>query len=336
MSTAMRAVVMDEPGGPEVLHPAEMSKPGLQTEHDVLVRLKAAGVNPIDTKIRATAAAYPVRLPAILGCDGAGVVEAVGSAVSEFKPGDEVYYCQIGFGARFGNYAEYAAVDQKLVAKKPSSLSFEQAAAAPLVLITAWEALHDRARIRPGHDVLIHAGAGGVGHVAIQLAKLAGARVATTVGSDEKAAFAESMGADNTIFYREENFTLALLDWTDEQGVDIVFDTVGGEVFEHSFTAAKVYGDIVTLLQPGPDVNWTVARQRNLRISFELMLTPAYLGMAEAMRAQGDILKRCAELFDAGKLRIHVDRVLPLAEAAEAHRLLHSGAAKGKLALSVD
>ena len=138
------------------------------------------------------------------------------------------------------------------------------------------------------------------------------------------------------LFCREENFTIALLEWTDEEGVDICLDTVGGETFEHSFTAVRVYGDLVTLLQPPANTNWMVARQRNLRISFELVLTPLYLGMVAAQHRQGQILRRAAELFDTGRLRVHVAQTFPLADAAEAHRRLEAGSAKGKLVLAVD
>ncbi len=332
----MKAVVMAPNGGPEVLQLREVNKPRIGRDTEVLVRLKAAGVNPIDLKLRRGEAAYPLGEPAVLGCDGAGVVHELGTGVTELTVGDEVYFCQPGFGARMGTYAEYVVVDQRLVARKPASLSFEQAAAVPLVLITAWEALHDRARVAEGQDVLIHGGAGGVGHMAVQIAKLAGARVCATVSSEEKAAFIERLGADEPVFYREENFTIALLEWTNEDGVDVCLDTVGGETFEHSFTAVRVYGDLVTLLQPPAATNWLVARQRNLRISFELMLTPLYLGMVDAQRRQCQILQKAADLFDTGRLRVHVAQSFPLADAAEAHRRLEAGSATGKLVIAID
>ncbi len=332
----MKAAVMATNGNPEVLELQDVNEPRIGRDTEVLVRLKAAGVNPIDLKLRRGEAAYPLGEPAVLGCDGAGIVEQVGPGVTGLAVDDEVYFCQPGFGARMGTYAEYAVVDQRLVAPKPASLSFEEAAAVPLVLITAWEALYDRARVGEGQDVMVHGGAGGVGHMAIQIAKLAGARVCATVSSEEKAAFVERLGADEPVFYREENFTIALLEWTDEEGVDICLDTVGGKTFEHSFTAVRVYGDLVTLLQPPAGTNWMVARQRNLRISFELMLTPLYLGMVAAQHRQGQILRRAAELLDTGRLRVHVAQTFSLADAAEAHRRLEAGSATGKLVLAVD
>lgn len=332
----MKAIVMHAPGAPQVLNLAEVPPPEIVHGTDLLVRLKAAGVNPIDTKLRAKGTYFPERMPAILGCDGAGVVEAAGAGTSRFKPGDAVYFCNGGIGGHPGTYAEYAVVDARFAARKPASLDFNQAAAAPLVLITAWEALYDRARMTAGQTVLIHAGAGGVGHVAIQLAKAAGCRVLTTVGSARKAAFARELGADEVIPYRETDFVQAVLDLTAGLGADIVFDTVGGATFRDSFAAARPYGDLVTLLQPGADTDWKTARLRNLRVSQELMLSPMFFGWTEAQQHQAWILEQCAGLFEAGRLRIHVDRVLPLSEAAEAHRLIEAGEIAGKGVLAID
>lgn len=331
----MKAILMAAPGSPEVLNLTDVPAPRISADTELLVRLKAAGVNPIDTKLRAKGTYYPDRMPAILGCDGAGVVEAVGSGVSRFKPGDAVYFCNGGIGGHPGNYAEYAVVDERFAARKPASLDFNQAAAVPLVLITAWEALYDRARMATGQTVLIHAGAGGVGHIAIQLAKAAGCRVLATVGSADKAAFARALGADEAILYHETDFVQAVLALTGGQGADIVFDTVGGTTFQASFAAARPYGDLVTLLQPGPETDWKIARLRNLRVSQELMLSPMLYGWVDARRHQAWILEQCANLFDAKKLRIHVERVLPLADAAQAHRLIESGGMTGKLVLSI-
>ena len=202
----MKAVLMTEVGEPDVLQLQEVPDPEIQSETGILVRLNAAGVNPIDTKLRSRGTFYPDQMPAILGCDGAGIVEAVGSEVEQLQVGDAVYFCDGGLGAERGNYAELTVVDEKCVTLKPQTLSFVEAAAAPLVLITAWESLYDRGRLQPGQRILIHAGAGGVGHVAIQLAKLQGAEVATTVGNVDNAAFVEELGADLIINYKEEEF----------------------------------------------------------------------------------------------------------------------------------
>ena len=331
----MKAVLMTAPGSPEVLQVREIPNPLPPQNTELLVRLKAAGVNPIDTKLRQRGTFYPDKMPAILGCDGAGVVEAVGNAVKRFRVGDEVYFCNGGIGDRQGNYAELTTVDERFVAAKPKSVSFIEAAAAPLVLITAWEALYERGRLSPGEKVLIHAGAGGVGHVAIQLAKLKGADVFTTVSSQEKVDFVKQLGADCTINYKQNDFVKAALNWTNGEGVDLAFDTVGGETFEKTFPAIRIYGDIVTILQPSDATNWKVARQRNLRIGLELMLTPMLQGMVEAQEHHGEILTECAKWMDEGKLKVCVNRTFGLAEVAKAHELLEAGSMIGKLVIGI-
>lgn len=327
---------MTAPGAPEVLQLQEVPEAKLQNDTEILVRLHAAGVNPIDTKLRQRGTFYPDQMPAILGCDGAGVVEAVGSGVQQFRVGDEVYFCAGGLGkSNTGNYAELTVVDERLVAPKPASLSFAEAAAAPLVLITAWEALYDRGRLEAGQKVLIHAGAGGVGHVAIQLAKLKGAEVCTTVGSQDKARLVRQLGADHPIFYKQTDFVQAALDWTGGEGVNLAFDTIGGKTFYESFPAVRVYGDVVTILEPDSATNWKAARSRNLRISLELMLTPLLQGLVAAQQHQAEILKQCAKWIDEGKLKIHLSETYPLQDAAAAHKAIETGSTTGKIALII-
>lgn len=331
----MKAVLMHQSGSPEVLlYSNEVEPPRIHQPNEVLIRIKAAGINPVDTKLRSRGTYYPEQMPAILGCDGAGIVEAVGDAVSRFTVGDEVYFCHGGIGGDQGNYAEFNVVDERFLAPKPRTVDFVTAAAAPLVMITAWEALHDRARIQPGQKVLIHAGAGGVGHVAIQLAKAAGCKVITTVSSQAKAEFAKQLGADETILYKDINFTEAASTWSDGEGVDVVLDTVGGKTFEESFSAIRPYGHIVTLLQPG-EVDWSIARLRNLTTSLELMLSPMYYGWQSMQQHQTHILEQCAALVDDGKLQIKVSHTLPLAEASHAHELIEGGGMQGKVVLTL-
>lgn len=332
----MKAVVMTATGGADVLQVQELPAPTLRSPHDVLIRLHAAGVNPVDTKLRSKGTYRPEQATHILGCDGAGVVEAIGSAVTRVQPGDAVWYCYGGIGGPQGNYAQQAVIDENLLAHKPAALDFATAAAGPLVLITAWEALHDRARLQAGQTVLIHAGAGGVGHVAIQLAKAAGCTVITTVSSDAKADLVRALGADHVINYRNGDFVAQVLQLTGGQGVDIAFDTVGGAIIQQTFAAVRPYGDLVSLLQPDASIDWKIARLRNLRFSLELMLSPMYYGWSEALRHHGWILEQCSALADQGRLKIHVAHALPLVQAAAAHRLIEAGGMTGKIVLLVD
>lgn len=331
----MKAVVMTAAGKPEVLQWQDVPQPKIEQPNQVLIQLKAAGINPVDTKIRSRGIFYPDSMPAIIGCDGAGIVQEVGREVTNFKPGDEVYFCAGGLGKEgTGNYAEFAVVEEHYLATKPTSLAFAEAAAAPLVLITAWEALYDRARLEAGQKVLIHAGAGGVGHVAIQLAKLKGAEVCTTVGSSDHARLVRQLGADEAILYKQTNFVEAVLKWTNGTGVDVAFDTVGGQTFFDSVNAVKVYGDLVTILEPNSSLGTLkTARNRNLRISLELMLTPMLEGIIAAQKHQGKILQQCANWIDQGKLTIHLNQTFPLQEAAEAHKMIEAGSMTGKIAL---
>ena len=334
----MKAVVMTSAGNPEVLSLQEVSIPSLKTKSEILVKLKAAGVNPIDTKIRQRGTFYPQYANPILGCDGAGIVVQVGENVDRFQVGDEVYFCAGGLGyENTGNYAEYAVVEQDYLALKPKSLSFAEAASAPLVLITAWESLFDRVNLSQEETVLVQAGAGGVGHVAIQLAKLKGARVATTVSNPDKERLVRKLGADLPILYPQQNFIDAVFKWTDGEGVDVGFDTVGGQTFFDTCKAVKVYGDVVTILEPNCHLeSLKTARNRNLRISLELMLTPSLMNLSNARKHQTEILQQCSTWFDEGKLTIHLGETFPLEEAHLAHIMLEKGSMTGKIALIID
>ena len=330
----MRSVIMTKVGSPEGLEYRGIDKPNIKSTTELLIRIQAAGVNPIDTKLRQ--GLYPMdNLPAVLGCDGSGTVEAVGSDVSKFKVGDEVYFFHGGVGSIQGNYAEFRTIEERFLARKPGNLNFTEAAAAPLALITAWEVLHDRAQIKSGQTVFINAGAGGVGHLAIQLAKIAGANVCTTASSEEKSDFIRSLGADMVINYKKQDFVEAIMDWTDGKGVDVVMDNVGGEWIEKSFSATAHYGHFVTLLQPDKETDWTVARQRNIGIHLEIMLSPLLFDLQDAQKHQTFILEECARYFDEGKLKIHISKSMPLAEAATAHADIETGTTTGKIVLTM-
>ena len=332
----MKAILMFAPGGPEVLKAADIPTPKAGP-NDLLVRLRAAGINPLDTKVRKLNAFYPKDLPSVLGCDGAGTVEAVGSSVRRFKPGDDVYFFNNGLGSGPGNYAEYTVIREDYAAPKPTKLSMVEAAAVPLVLITAWEALVDRAGLKEGETVLVHAGAGGVGHIAIQLARHLGARVAATVSGAEKARFVETLGAERAIDYKSQDFVEQTLGWTNGKGADVVFDTVGGPAFCQSFGAVRLYGRIVTLLSTAcemPQIN--KARLRNIIVGYEQMTMPLFFGNHELRCAQTRILERGMHLFDEGKIKVEVSKVLPLKEAAAAHQLVEDGHTIGKVVLQID
>jgi NADPH2:quinone reductase len=315
----------------------DIPDPVLESPHDVLVRLHAAGLNPVDYKLRRKGGFYPDRLPLILGCDGAGVVEAAGDAVTRFEVGDQVYFFNGGMGGDDqGNYAELTVIHEDYLAAKPESLSMVEAASVPLVWLTAWESLFDRASLQTGETVLIHGGAGGVGYIAIQIAKNAGATIFTTISSSEKAAFAQSIGADQCINYKEENFVERVLDLTGGEGVDVVFDVIGGQVFADSFPAAKIYGHVVTL----DEINFSkgeagIAKLRNLSLSYELMLTPMHFKMHDARVRQTAMLEEAARLIDDGKIKVFITNVFSLDEIEKAHEIVESGHSTGKTVIKI-
>lgn len=329
----MRAMVMTDIGGPEVLQLREIDAPQIGSPTQIKVRLRAAGINPIDTKLRSHGLFYDARPPAILGCDGAGEVVAVGESVTRFEEGDAVWFCHGGLGREPGNYAEYTVIEQDQAEHKPATVDWPDAAAGPLALITAWEALYDRGQLQSGQTALIHAGAGGVGHLAIQLAKIRGARVITTVSNAQKADFVRDLGADAVINYRQEDLLESVNALTDGQGVDLALDTVGPAVFRQSIPAVAHYGSLVTLLDPGADLDLGEARMRNLRIAFTLMLTPMLRDLHAARAHHGEILRVCGEWMDEGRLSVELAQALPLEQAAEAHRLIEQGHTQGKLVL---
>jgi NADPH2:quinone reductase len=332
----MKAVVMTASGGPEVLRVQDVPRPAVRRETDMLVRVRAAGLNPVDAKQRMRGTWYPSDPPQILGLDGAGVVEETGGGVTDFKPGDEVFYAAGGMGKAPGNYAEYIVVDGRFAARKPASISFQEAAAIPCAGITAWESLFDHGALQEGQHALVQAGAGGVGHLAIQLAKARGVSVCTTVSTDEKARFVEELGADRAIRYRDEDFVQAVLDWTGGRGVNAVLDLVGGETFFKNFACTALYGTVVATLRPDPEfADWNEARLRNLRIAWELMLSPMYYDLVDAQLHHRSILEQCASMMEQGTLRVHVEKTFPLDQAADAHRELEQWHNKGKLVLTM-
>jgi NADPH2:quinone reductase len=328
------AVVAAAPGGPEALRIEEVELPWPRRAHDVLVELRAAGLNPADVFFRQLGGYVAGPNPLVLGHDGMGVVREVGPAVTAVAPGDRVCFCNGGIGGELGTYAEAAVVPDWQLARVPDAVDDLTAAALPLVAITAWEALHDRARLQGSEFVLVHAGAGGTGHLAVQLAALAGARVATTVGSAEKARLATSLGAERPILYRDEDFVAVALDWSG-RGVQVALDNVGPEVMRRSFRAMAPYGRVVTLMgTPGDDDDLT-AYNLNLSLLNVMMLTPMWRGIEPRLREQADIVRRTLALVVEGRLRILHAETFPLSRVAEAHALLESGRTVGKVTLRI-
>jgi NADPH:quinone reductase-like Zn-dependent oxidoreductase len=265
-----------------------------------LIRVRASGLNPLDTKIRLGTAEHAKQpLPAVLGIDMAGVVEEVGPDVATFHPGDEVYGMGGGVGGLQGTLAEFIAADAALVAHKPSNLSMRAAAALPLSIITAWEGLVDRANVRPDQKVLVHAGAGGVGHIAVQIARALGAEVFATVSAD-KAEIVKGFGA-TPIDYRQSSVEEYVLAHTGGAGFDVVYDTVGGATLDASFMAVKRYtGHVISSLGWGSH-SLAPLSFRGATYSGVFTLLPLITG--EGRAHHGEILRNAAALAQAGKLK---------------------------------
>ena len=332
----MRAILMTSAGASDVLQLRVIPQPPLPSSQHIRVKLAAAGLNPVDTKLRSKPVYFPDKLPAILGCDGAGVVDAVGADVTRFAVGEEVYFCNGGIGDEPGCYAEYTTLHEDYAAAKPATFSMAESAVLPLVFITVWEALAERAGLQAGQTILIHAGAGGVGHIAIQFARHLGARVAVTVSDEHKGKFTHGLGAEKIIRYREQDFVKETLAWTEGQGADVVFDTVGGDTFLRSMNAVRYGGKLVSLLStPLSMADSQLARLRNLSLCYELMLAPQVMKLHDLRVSQRRMLEQGADLADAGKLKVLVSKTLPLAEAATAHRLLEQGGVSGKIVLTM-
>jgi NADPH:quinone reductase len=298
-------------------------------DKEVLVRIAASGVNPLDTKIRAGAAAHARHpLPAILGIDLAGTVEEVGPNVAAFRAGDEVFGMT---GGVQGSLAEFAAVDADLLAPEPSNLAMREAAALPLIVITAWEGLVDRAKVQAGQNVLVHGGAGGVGHVAVQLARALGAEVFAT-GSARSAAYIKELGAI-PIDYTRETVEDYVARYTGGRGFDVIYDTVGGATLDASFNAVKRFGHVVSALGWGTHA---LAPLSFRAASYSGVFTLLPLLSGEGRAHHGHILREAARLVEAGQLRPRLDpRRFGLGNVADAHAAVETQSAEGKIVVDI-
>lgn len=308
----MRAAVQSSFGGPEVLEVVDVPRPEPRP-NEILVRVRAASLNPTDWKHR-SAEGFIGDPPFVLGWDLSGVVEAVGIGVARFRPGDEVFG-MLSYPFGHGSHAEYVAAPARVFVKKPAPLSHVEAAALPLVALTAWQALIDYADLQPGHRVLIHAAAGGVGHVAVQIAKARGAFVLGTA-SAAKHDFLRGLGVDETIDYRAQDFAEVA------RGADVVFDTVGGDTSIRSVQTLRPGGTVVSTLPMGSDDFDREAERLGVR---------AVRMLVDSSRAD---LGSIVALVETGRLRPAVAETFPLERIAEAHRLGETGRTTGKIVIT--
>jgi NADPH:quinone reductase-like Zn-dependent oxidoreductase len=312
----MNGMVITDFGGTDVFEQRELDRPE-PGPNDVLVAVHATSVNPVDTKIRQAGEWANVSPPEVIGYDVSGVVEAVGSEVTDFAVGDEVFYTPYIFEG-VGSYAEYHVAPEAIVAHKPPSLSHTEAAALPLAGGTAWDAIRTNADVTAGETVLIH-GTGGVGSHALQVAVASGARV-ITVSSPETADVAAELGADRVIDYKSESFQ-DVIDSEYDENVDVVFDTVGGETLADSTAVTKPHGRLVTILNPQGDFEQAYLNSMDLHFLF-----------LERERYKLDALRR---LVEQGHLEPVIDSVLPLEDVARAHEMVEAGGLRGKVVLEV-
>ncbi|MRG87570.1 zinc-dependent alcohol dehydrogenase family protein [Salinibacillus xinjiangensis] len=328
----MKAQVIKKFGDSSVFELEDIPKPEAISGH-VVIQVKATSVNPIDTKVRSGAvAAVAPEFPAVLHGDVAGVVSEVGEGVTNFKVGDEVYGCAGGFKGTGGALAEYMLADAQLLAPKPKNLTMAQAASLPLVTITAWESLFNRGNVHRSQDVLVHAATGGVGHVAIQLAKHAGANVFATASTDEKLSIGKRLGADVVINYREQSVEEYVKEYTNGKGFDVVFDTVGGENLDRSFQAAAMYGTVLGIAARSThDLSPLHGKALSLHITFMLLK----ILNKEHRQDHGEILREVTKLVEEGKLQPLVEeKSFTFDQVSEAHALLESNQALGKVVLT--
>lgn len=328
----MTAQAIDRFGGTDVFGTETIPRPAVEPG-SVLVRVEATSVNPVDTMIRrGDAGPFAPELPAVLHGDVAGIVEEVGTDVTEFAPGDEVYACAGGVAGTGGALAEFMLADADLVARKPESLSMAEAAALPLVTITAWDGLIDRVNVGTEDTVLVHGATGGVGHVAIQLAKHAGATVYTTASSEAKLETGKELGADTGINYQNQSVEEYVDEHTDGRGFDVVFDTVGGENIDRSLEATALNGDVVTTTSSSShDLSPMHGKGLSLHVVF--MLIPMLYGVGRAHH--GDILTETTELVDSNELSPLLDEEsYRFDEMGAAHNRVESGEQIGKVTLT--
>ncbi len=327
----MRAMKITSFGGPEVFEEVQLPVPAVKEGH-VLIKVMASSVNPVDTKIRSGMLEAIAPESGVLGFDVAGIVQEVGLGVTDFNEGDHVYGSPVGCKGTSGALAEYVLADADCLALMPEEMSFSDAAALPLVSITAWEGLYDRADVTRGQNVLIHAGAGGVGHIAVQLAVIAGANVFATVSTEAKAKLVKAMGA-TPIFYQKQSVAEYVKKFTADQGFDLVVDTVGGENVAKCLEAVAVSGQVVSIsTRTTADLSPLHAKGVSLHVVFMIIPLLYHKGRAR----HGEILTEITALVEAGKIKplLHPEQ-FSFGQVGAAHELQASGQAVGKIVLNV-
>ena len=314
----MKAAVINEFGSPGVLKITDIPKP-VANDGEVLIKVKFTGINPVDTKVRSGSSGMSkyLEFPVILGWDVSGIIEVVGKNVSDFKIGDEVFGC-IGFPGLGKTYAEFAVADPKLLTKKTSNISFEEAAAVPMAGLTAYQAINEHLKVSEGEKILIQAAAGGVGHLAVQFAKMNGAFVAGTA-SEKNNSFLKSIGVDQFIDYKKEKFEEVFKD------PDAVLDAMGGEVLYRSIKCVKQGGRVVCL--PSSTKNdpkaIELAQQKNVQLIWPMM------------HPDGEEMELFARLLEEKKLKVKIDKVFTLDKIADAHKAIETHSTVGKIIVKI-
>lgn len=326
----MRAMVMTDFGGPEVLQLKQVADP-VPGERDLLIEVRACATNPVDCKTRMAPRWGDRKPPMILGFDVAGIVRGKGAKVQGFEIGDEVYASPSL--VRDGANAELVCVDERTAAIKPRSVDFAHAAALPVAALTAWESLFMHGRMQQGETVLVHAGAGGVGHIAVQLARIHGCKVITTAGRPESIALCKTLGADHVIDYRTEDLARRVQELTSARGCDVILDAVGGEVFSKSLPLLAVYGRIVSIVPGVPTDALNALFAKSASAHFEFVGASTMWGVGP--ERQGRILREIAALVDAGRLKVHISQRYKLEQLPEAHRQQQSQRTLGKIVMDV-
>lgn len=315
----MRAILLHRFGGPEVLKVQDVKKPE-PTADQVLIRIKAIGINPVDTKVRAgtNRISKMIRLPTVIGWDVSGVIESCGAKVTDFQEGDEVFGC-IGFPGAGGGYAAYAVASPGLLVKKPATVSFDTAAALPIAGLTAYQSIHEHLKVKSGQNILIQAAAGGVGHLALQLAGLLGATVSGTASSKNKS-FLLDLGIDQVIDYKTQKFEEQLHD------LDAVQDAMGGDVLYRSINCVKKGGRVVCLPSSTKDdpAATALAQKKEVQLTWPIM------------RTDQDQLQTLIKLVEQGKIKVHIDKIFAFEEMQQAHKAMESGHTVGKIVVKTE